>query len=132
MKSFRNHKYCWTKPFTAVRHEWSLVGAQMAVSFHVSVLEGHEDTAGLEIHYFHAPDYMRDNAPSHIDCPYTGGRCWHDGTSLYATETLWPLFKTYLAMGDHESIFRALEREIVRRDTHEENEESPTPSGAKQ
>lgn len=115
MSAFANRKYVWSKPFTAVRHEWSLVGPTMAISFHVSVHDGHDDTAGLELHYFAPPDYMRDSAPSHIDCPYTGGRCWHDGTSLYATETLWPRFKGLLENGDHEQIFRALEREVTNR-----------------
>lgn len=116
MKQFSGHKYCWSKPFTAIRHEWSLLGPTMAVSFHVTVMDGHEDTAGLELHYFNPPHYMRDSAPSHIDCRYTGGRCWHDGTSLYAMETLWPMVKPMLQNGDHETVFRFLENELARRE----------------
>jgi hypothetical protein len=91
----------------------------MAVSFRAAVHEGHEETSGLEFHYFNAPSYMKEAAPSHIDCPYTGGRCWHDGTSLYAMETLWPIFKDMLSSGDHAAIFSVLEREIARREDRE-------------
>jgi hypothetical protein len=112
---FANHKYTWSKPFSSVRHEWSLCGPIAAVHFHVSVSAEHGDTAGLEIHYFEAPEYMADRAPSHIDCAYTGGRCWHDGTSLYAMETLWPMIEPMLRSGDHEIIFHLLEDELSRR-----------------
>ena len=45
------------------------------------------------------------------DCPLTGGQCWHDGTSMYARETVWPRAEIYLRNGDHDGIFRMLERE---------------------
>jgi hypothetical protein len=112
---FNNRTYTWSRPFTHIRHEWSVVGPSMAVSFHVSENAEYGDTAGLEFHYFAAPDYMRDDAPSHLDCKYAGGRCWHDGTSLYAMETLWPMFKEMLRAGDHDAVFGMLELEIERR-----------------
>jgi len=37
--------------------------------------------------------------------------CWHDGTSLYATEHLWPIIEAYLRSGEHERIFLFLEHE---------------------
>jgi hypothetical protein len=116
---FANHTYTWSKPFTNVRHEWSLTGPHMAISFHVSLNEQYGDSAGLEIHYFDAPIYMKDRAPSHLDCKHTGGRCWHDGTSLYATDTLWPMIKPILKSGDQEVIFRILEGEMKNRDERE-------------
>lgn len=111
----RHHKYVWTKPFTFPRHEWSLVGRYAAISFHVQPSTEYGDTAGLEIHYFDPPEYMKEYPPSHIDCPYTGGRCWHDGTSLYASETLWPMIQPMLRSGDHETIFNVLDGEYRRR-----------------
>lgn len=120
---FRHHAYKWTKPFTDVRHEWSLIGPGAALSFHVSINAQYGDTAGLEIHYFEPPSYMDRRAPDHIGCPYTGGRCWHDGTSLYAMETLWPMIQPMLRAGDHDVIFNVLESDLARRLASLEEEE---------
>ena len=121
---FGHHLYQWSKPFTNVRHEWSVIGAKAAIQFHVSINERYGDTAGLEIHYFEAPAYMRDRAPSQMKCVLTGSRCWHDGTSLYATETLWPIIQPMLRSGDHETIFHVLESEYRNRLNVKEEEET--------
>ena len=113
------HKYTWSKLWGSVHHEWSLAGSLLAISFHVSVHSEHGDTAGLEVHYYDAPEYMKDKPPSHVDCIHTGGRCWHDGTSLYAMETLWPMIKHLCLTGDHETIFRIMEGEVDRRQKDE-------------
>jgi hypothetical protein len=118
----RHHKYTWSKPFTNVRHEWSLIGRHAGISFHVSPSAEYGDSAGLEIHYFSPPEYMDSQPPSHTECAYTGGRCWHDGTSLYAMEILWPMIQPMLKAGDHEVIFRVLEGEYNSR-FHVESEE---------
>src|SRR3546814_5446238 len=58
-----------------------------------------------------------------INCWLIGGRCWHDGTSLYATDTLWPMIEAMLRTGDHETIFRVLEQEAdTRFGDHEQGE----------
>ena len=116
---FRHHTYKWTKPFANVRHEWSLVGPGASLSFWVSITPRYGDNAGLEIHHFNCPPYMENCAPDHLDCPFTGGRCWHDGTSLYATETLWPMIQPMLKAGDHEAIFRILEDDLHKRTSKE-------------
>lgn len=79
--------------------------------------DGREASCGLEIHYAagHVPEYLDGNAPTNTDCWLIGGRCWHDGTSLYATESLWPMIESWLRIGDHEAIFRCLEREADER-----------------
>lgn len=105
---FNGHKYTWTKPFGSVRHHWELRSAKGGVHFHVSLTDGYGASCGLE---FHSLSPRGDDAPDHIDCPITGGRCWHDGTSLYATDHLWPLIEGYLKRGEHDQIFRILERE---------------------
>lgn len=107
---FRDHTYTWSKPFGSARHHWSLRGPRGGISFSASGRDG-DETCGLEFH--HAIGFQHDPhvAASHINCPITGGACWHDGTSLYATENLWPMFKTYVARGEHDKIFRFLERE---------------------
>lgn len=110
---YRHHKYTWQNPFTAVSHRWEFVGPLGAVHFHVSVMKDSEfgPTAGLEFHHTGACNYRPGTAPDHIDCPLTGGPCWHDGTSLYAIETLWPIISAYLRSGEHRAIFDLLERE---------------------
>ena len=116
MSKFAGHKYTWTKPFGNVRHMWQLRGPEGAIHFHVTVMdEQYGDSAGLEMHYTTPPDYMKGHAPHYIDCPFVGGRCWHDGTSLYASEHLWPMIKSFLMSGDHDMIFKTLEREYVDR-----------------
>ena len=119
---YRHHRYSWTKPLGSVRHNWELVGPLGAVNFHVSLTAGYSPSCGLEFHHNEAfranTGYRADEAPDHINCPLTGGRCWHDGTSLYASETLWPLIESYLQAGDHEAIFRILESEADSRFGH--------------
>lgn len=108
MSRFRHHKYTWSKPFGTVRHCWELVGPDGAIHFAVNMSEEKYGgpTAGLEFHHLSG-----DGAPHHLDCKLTGGRCWHDGTSLYANETLWPEIGPMLRFGDHDGIFALLEHE---------------------
>jgi hypothetical protein len=115
MRPFKGHTYTWSRPYgdETVHHRWELRSAYGGVHFHVSVSSRYEPTAGLEFHYLR-PISGKDDAPDHVNCPLTGGRCWHDGTSLYATETLWPQIKAYLKGGEHDLIFRVLEREALR------------------
>src|SRR5438046_10337499 len=101
---YRNHTYTWSKPYGNPRHRWSLILKEGAIDFHISLVPGYETTAGLEFHHIEG-----SGAPNHIDCPLTGGRCWHDGTSLYAIETLWPIIEPKLERNDHKGIFKALE-----------------------
>lgn len=108
MPRFVGHKYQWTKPFTSVRHHWEVRSQHGGIHFHASLTDGYDPSCGLE---FHSVVPVGDDAPFHIDCPITGGRCWHDGTSLYASETLWPIISGYLRSGEHEKIFVILERE---------------------
>lgn len=117
---YRHHKYTWARRGDWVIHRWELVGPYGAMHFSAQVHdassgERYEASCGLETHYATAPEYMRGQAPSQTDCPLTGGWCWHDGTSLYASETLWPEFEQYLAAGNHDAVFRTLEYEATRR-----------------
>lgn len=117
MADYRHHKYEWTKPYGTARHQWSLVGPKGGIHFHISFYEGDENrpSAGLEVHWFSPPLYMRDRAPSHLDCHLLKAPCWHDGTSLYAVEHVWPAIRGYWRTGEHEKIFEVLEREADMR-----------------
>lgn len=122
MSRYRHHKYTWSKPFGSARHWWEFVGPDGAIHFHVSLTDGYGPSCGLEIHRTTPAEYQRGDAPSHVDCPLTGGRCWHDGTSLYASETLWPMIEPMLRSGDHDAIFRVLEGEANGRFEYETGE----------
>lgn len=115
MAKYRHHQYTWAKPFGSVRHSWSLVGPLGAVDFNASLTEGYPASCGLEFHHTADCGYRTDEAPDHINCPKTGGRCWHDGTSLYASDHLWPMIEAYLRIGDHDAVFRILENEADER-----------------
>lgn len=108
-RQYSGHLYRWTKQFDSVNHHWELRSVHGGIHFHVSVFRG-KPVAGLEYHSIYP---QRDIAPDHINCPITGGRCWHDGTSLYAMDHLWPMIEPYLKHGEHEQIFSILEREAT-------------------
>jgi len=110
---FRHHKYIWTKPFRNVRHHWELVGPRGGIHFHATIDEKYGDSCGLEYHHSEPVGPYEHTAPHHKDCPVIGGNCWHDGTSLYANETLWPWISSCLKTGDHDEIFQILEREFI-------------------
>ncbi len=121
---FKHHKYTLDYSFGYMCHDWRLVGPNGGINFHISISDAETSfgpTAGLEFH-----DLSGEGAPDHVDCPLTGGRCWHDGTSLYATESVWPLVQSYLRVGDHKSIFRTLESEY---NSHFRSEEGNIGSG---
>jgi hypothetical protein len=106
MGNYSHHKYTWQKPFGSERHNWELVTAEGGINFHVSKSESFGASCGLEYHHTSG-----EGAPHHVNCPLTGGRCWHDGTSLYATDHLWPMIEPYLKKNEHERIFKILEGE---------------------
>lgn len=108
---FRHHKYTWTKPFGSPRHMWEFVGPMGGVHFTVFLTSGCDPSCGLEFHHTRAANYRPGTAPDHTKCWLTGEPCWHDGTSMYASETLWPMIEPILRNGDHETIFRILEGE---------------------
>lgn len=114
---FKHHKYTWANPYGNIRHNWSLVGPKGGINFHANVDPDnkYESSCGLEIHYRTPPDHMKNDAPGDVACWLIGGACWHDGTSLYAIEHLWPMIEGYLRGGEHERIFRILEREYCER-----------------
>ena len=114
MSKFKHHKYMWTKPFNSPRHHWEFVGPVGGVHFSANIYKG-QANCGLEFHHSARAGMYRDEAPHHLNCPLIGEPCWHDGTSLYASDTLWPMIEAMLRSGDHEAIFRCLEDEYNKR-----------------
>jgi len=101
---YKHHKYTWTNFAGSIQHRWEFVGALGGISFNVHLTDGYDPSAGLEFHHTSG-----NGAPDHVDCRVTGGRCWHDGISMYATESVWPAVKGMCAVGAHDKVFRYLE-----------------------
>ena len=112
---FRDHKYTWESPFNSTRHQWCFRGPDGGIQFHVSIMDNpsnelfREPSCGLEFHHNTQP-HGEPRAADHSPCWLTGQPCWHDGTSLYASETVWPHIEPMLLSGDHVAIFHYLER----------------------
>lgn len=107
-------------------HIYSLVGAVGGVHLHVT--DYGEDrskhftdrySAGLETHWRSPPSWMQDKAPSNDVCWLLMGPCWHDGTSLYASEHCVPIFETH--RDKPEIIFRDLAAYADRAFARDEN-----------
>lgn len=115
MAKFRHHKYTYSRPFGSPRHMWEFLGPEGGIHFTASYYsDTREPSCGLEFHHTRAAKYRCDEAPDHTKCFLTGEPCWHDGTSLYASETIWPMVEPMLLSGDHDAVFRALEYEYSR------------------
>lgn len=93
------HQRTFTRPDGQLRY--CLVGPRLTLDFHVDL----PTLAGLEMHCDEQPSYLRDEEPR-IGCWLTGGPCWGEGSSLYATRTLLPLFET-----DRTAFWQAMEQE---------------------
>lgn len=115
-------EYKYGKPWGNPNHTWTVIGARGAMHFHVSDIgeanvKSHDldrrYSGGLECHYRFAPDYMADQAPTQDKCWLLGCPCWHDGTSLYAQETIIPFWLT--SPHDHDRMFNFLIREYEDR-----------------
>lgn len=109
---YRHEKYTWEKPFGSVRHMWQLIGPKGGIHFAVSLTPEYSPACGLEIH---SREPQWDRAPDQNPCWLIGAPCWHDGTSLYASDVLWPEIEKMLRRSDHEAIFRVLEHEADKR-----------------
>ena len=109
MPKYAHHKYTYQSPFGYPKHDWSLIGEKGGLNFHATVMPNHPVSAGLEFHSF-----TGKGAPSHTPCWLLGSPCWHDGTSSYAIDMLWPMIQPYLESGQHETIFKLLEGEASR------------------
>jgi|SRR5581483_1880112 len=103
---------------------WILVGREGAVDFHVSHERpeiahlGLGPIGGIEEHHRTPPDYMQADKPSHDHCWILNGKCWHDGSSLYASEVLIP---RCLGQSDAD-VFDVLRGEYIQRFRSEQPE----------
>jgi hypothetical protein len=117
MTQFNHHLYKWSKPFSAVRHHWELVGPDGGIHLHISLTPEYPPSCGLEFHHTREAwkrRYGREEPCHHKNCPVLGEPCWHDGTSMWASELWENEVRHALKAGAHEEVFRLLEREYGR------------------
>ena len=95
-------------------HTWILVGEHGGMHLNIRGYKSDksiEYSAGLETHYRKPPEYMKGKPPSHDECFILKTPCWHDGTSLYASEKYVPLFRNKV---DDEIIFASMAMDADR------------------
>ncbi len=103
-----------------IMHVWSVETALGAVHLHIT--DYGEDrsqhfvdrySGGVEYHWRYPPAHAPHKAPDHTDCPYVHGVCWHDGTSMYASDYYVPMIENAGSIDSvHEMIFLSLERDV--------------------
>jgi len=101
--------YEYTTRLGYAYHVWTLVGAKGGLHLHIND-RGKDDkygrySGGIEIHYRTPPEYMSNQPPSQ-DCHVLKAPCWHDGSSLQATERWIPIWQSH--PHDHDAMFRSL------------------------
>ena len=107
MRTCREKRISWDGDTRKI--SWLLHTKRGAIEFHITVYSGklakdplftRDGTTyegepcypfGFEVHSRTPPSYDDDAEPDHDDCTVLGGRCWHDGSSLAASEffTVW-------------------------------------------
>lgn len=94
-------------------HQYIAIGAAGAVQLVIREYDDGECSAGLEIHYREAPDYMRGKAPSQERCWLLESPCWHDGSSLWAEDYWLPIWRHHKS--NHREVLLRLSHEYGRR-----------------
>lgn len=94
------------------RIEWCVTGEYGSLSFWAIAVRpesitsfGETHYGGVESHYNEKSKPSYKGEPDRHDCAQNGGKCWHDGTSLWASEYWIP---RVMPLGD-EHIFSTLE-----------------------
>jgi len=100
------------------RKEWCVTGEYGSLCFWVTAYKD-SHYGGVESHYNEKsrPEYLSEKDPSHDDCHANGGKCWHDGTSLWASEYWIP----YILPQGNDGIWRTLQNYYDERIIPEEN-----------
>ena len=113
-------QYIYELRFGNPQHTWTVLGAKGAVHLHITDYgEKHEAKyggryqGGIEIHYRHPPEYMAEEPPSQDECWLLKCPCWHDGSSLQASEVWIPTWRA--SPHDHDGMFEMLKHDARQR-----------------
>lgn len=105
-------RYEFSNNFDNPHHTWIVIARHLAVSLNISVFKDNP-SGGIEYHYREPPEHMKDDAPSHNPCSILGAPCWHDGSSMQATEIWIPRWQE--SPHDHVRMLTFLEAAIEDR-----------------
>ena len=93
-------------------HVWQLVCRRGAVHFHATEYDERtrqhtkeKFSGGVEFHYLEAFAPDREERPYHQHCEILKQPCWHDGSSMMATDTFIPLIEHGVDSSVHSSVF---------------------------
>ncbi len=113
-------EYVYHNPWGNPKHMWKVVLAGGGIHLYVADMGenynpeyGERYSGGIEIHYRHPPSYMDHEPPSHDECFLLKAPCWHDGSSLQASEYWIPLWLT--DPHNHERMFHLLAQYFNKR-----------------
>ena len=116
MKTMLRKKFVFpTEDSIPPRIEWCVTGDYGSLSFwfteypkNYEFAHGEIGYGGVENHYNEKsrPVWQCTDTPSHDNCHCNNGKCWHDGTSLWASEFWIPCI---LPAGD-DAIWQRLEQ----------------------
>lgn len=100
--------------FNDLKLNFAVVGPRGGIHYWTmtTVDKGWGRTGGIEMH---SPVAMYSGQVTHGRCWLLGGDCWHDGSSLQATEYWNPLFDRCNVSMDFEPLWRSLEGEYRQR-----------------
>ncbi len=68
---------------------------------------------GVEYHWPKRPAWERETSDGNPLCWITGRRCWHDGSSLQASEKYIPMFRACNENMNFDPLFQSLERQLL-------------------
>ena len=113
------YQYRLTLRFGNWEHNYELMGQHGGVRLHITKYgEMYKDTCGpygggIEFHY-RTPGKGDSKPPDHDQCWLIKCPCWHDGSSLWASEYWIPMFANG-GKTDHVRMFRALAQAADRK-----------------
>jgi hypothetical protein len=108
------------------RHIWSVDGA--AGGIHLFIwpmdIEAIGYIGGIEVHWRTQPSWSNSSEPDHERCWLLDGPCWHDGSSLEATDYWIPLWLSIRGQSnEHQIMFDHLRGEYAERFESMENDQ---------
>lgn len=116
MSKFRC-EYVYCRPYETVVHAWKLIGAAGGLHLHISDREEElifgRYSGNLEFHYRAPPNHLKTYAPNDDRCWLLGCPCWHDGTSVYASDFLIPFW--LVEPNNHDRMFISLAHEYTKK-----------------
>lgn len=105
-----HYRYTRKTPGAQAEHLWVVVTPRLSMHLFVrdcgAEVQGSRYYGGIEQHWPRPPSWATDTLPTQTNCWIIGGDCWHDGSSLQASEYWIP--RWLRAPHDHDAMFAAI------------------------